>query len=383
MLKINTLVWLGAGEARTQGNRIESAKRVLLVEARGEAVAELQHRFSGVENVEVVQATVASERGKIGFNLMNVREYSAISQPKNIKELFPSLKIEKCVNAETSSVAVLLSNFGLEQDQNNHLVIDIQDQAHNIIEAMNQAGLIGAFKTVEIQLSEDHYHDSASIEEVEALLVRQGFELKGSDAEDLDFPVWSFNRNPLWSDFKKLEASQQTKDNEITELQRLLDAEKSEGAKLKEHAEALQQTKDNEIAELQRLLDAEKSEGATLKVHADELSKDLAGLSDQIEQIHKTNEHEVTEMRQELREATEQKEGLVQKVIEQDAEIERLSTQATARLSEFAKLEDTNRRLSEDNKSLSKRQGVIEREISKAQAQVEIIKDLMIKPGVN
>ncbi len=61
------------------------------------------------------------------------------------------------------------------------------------------------------------------------------------------------------------------------------------------------------------------------------------------------------------------------------SELEQVSKHAAQRLEKITQLEKANRQLARPNQQLAKRQQLLEQEMLKAEAQIDIIKELILK----
>lgn len=343
MTQIHTLLWLGAGHGQISSKLLENAERVVMIEARADAISALEARYPEQSAYQIIHAVVAPRNEDTTFYVTNLADYSASTRPTGIKDVYPSLKVAETLNVKTRAIDEIVAELHLDGAGINHLFIDIPDQAQSLIEALHNHQLLSLFSTLEIQLSDNHYEGSGSLSQLDKNLVDKGFEQVGNDTADPDFPIWLFKKNPLWAVLKEAEAQLAAKDQELATIQQQLAAETSEKLKQaetfgKELAEASEQ--------LARLRAAKDEELATIQLQLTAEASERAKLSDQCLMLNK--------------------------------KIADVSSLATKRLEKVTHLESINRRMEEKNVKLNERQEVLDQEMVKAHAQINLIKDLFL-----
>jgi hypothetical protein len=195
-------------------------------------------------------------------------------------------------------------------------------------------------------------------------------------------------------------ASKQQAEQANAELSKQLEAAKQQAAASNQQAEQLTQqcklaVSGNETLQQQLStvkLGAEKiqaelngriasldAERKTLTEQQDKLRLQLNSLTEQNKQVKTEAEQLRVELihNAEQFKLSEQQQTKLQATIQ--ADLQQVTKQATARLEKVTQLEKVNRQLTETNDQLTKRQYAMQQEMLKAQAQIEIIKDLLLK----
>ncbi len=315
------LVWLGASTASEPTGMLNNAARVTLFEAREAACKTLQKKFPQ-KNVTVIQAALTTATTTTDFIEYNLAEFSAIQPATGLKNLFPGLRAIHSEKLSCTAVSDAISSLKLSGN-NNLLIVDIADSSLSLLNAIDAANQLHFFNTIHIQTAnEPLYANSSTSKEITTFLHSQGYLLQQTTSIDSDLPWLVFFLNPLW------DTLQQAQQNLIIERQIKDTAEKELGEIKKDLAEQ-QQARNNLVKEL--------------------------------EKNQKTEQEQIKEIKK-LR-----------------ADLEKISAHATSRTEKIVQLEKTNRKLNEASKQLEKRHQALQQELVKAEAQIDVIKDLLLK----
>lgn len=340
--RFSHLVWLGAGTATNPIEQLNAAEKITLIEAREAACLLLQKKCTK-PNINIQQQLVSTSTESVYFTEYNLAEYSAIAPATGLKDLFPGLK--KIDDEQLTSVAVtdVISELSLAGN-NNSLIIDIPDIGLALLVTLQKNGQLSLFKNIQIQTSsEPSYKGAATTSDVVSFLEEAGYTLQRINNQDPELPWLTFAENPLFSTLKKLQQNftteQQTKDTIAKELE-----------KVKQDLAAQCHTTVITIKELEQ----SKQDLAAQQQAKDELNKKL-------EKIHQT---EQTQTKQ---------------ISKLQVDLEQVSKHAASRAEKIAQLEKANRELHEVNDQLQKRQQTLQQELLKAEAQIDIIKELLLK----
>ena len=438
--KQQQLIWLGAGNATAPANLIAKTGKAVLVDARADACAALAKQFAGQSHVRVLHSVISEHGGDVSFTEYNLAEFSALHSTTGLSSLFPGLKPVKSQQQNSETVAALLQPLALSGDDN-ILVIDIADISLLLLKQLQAAKLLAHFSQVHVQSSaEALYQGAATQGELSQWLQQQGYNLSSQDTTDPDLPWLQFSLNPLWQTLQQSRAGHAQAEQAKAELAKQLEQVKQQVSTEKQQAEQAkaefakqleqlkQQTEENnkknqqqaleqkhqfeqKLAELNTTLVNNVSENETLqqqltavKVAAEKKQAELSGLiagkdaelKQALEQRKNAEQQtsiindKVTQQTQQLAELTRQAEQLHQRATEQQqlhaqqlnklqAECDQVAKHAATRLDKINQLEQSKRQLHEVNAQLMKRQQALEHEMLKAQAQIDIIKDLLLK----
>lgn len=314
--------WIGAGEAKDRKFLdqfiIENAEsEAVLVESRVEAVNSLKETFLRNSRTTIIEATVSSISESDVFYILNVGDFSSLKEPTGLMGLYPGMSVLDRLDVDTIRLVDVLSKFEVNPVLYNHLYIDLPLLTSYFLEDLISSGVLNYFKVLHISTSNEQLYEAAiNREEVQEILTANGFLIMSVDMNDPDMPIVTFERNVLWNDFCKLKNKNECLIDEINKQKKESDTE-IEASKLK-------------IKEL--LIKLENKD-----VKSENLIKNL---KEEIEESNKNNK--------ELRE----------------------------RLSAFEK---NKSEIEIENQELNYRQTKLDCEIVKVEAQLELIKDVVLR----
>lgn len=362
------LVWLGAGTATEFDELLSAAKKITLVDAREDACKFLKKKYTQ-SNIVIQQKLISVEGGNVQFTEYNLTEYSSIAPPTGLKTLFPGLKETARKNSASIAVTDFIKELPLE-GEDNALVIDIPDNSLALLIALQDSGQFKLFKNLYVHTALDAlYEGSANSLEITSFLEQHGYLLQQKTNDDPDLPWLVFVINPLYIELEKIKKE-------------LSIQEQAKHALLKE----LMETKQNLATqhEAKKAISKELEnfkQGHLINAQPDVRSaKELAEI-----QIELAKQQHVTELLNSENDKNKQ-EIIRLKNVEQDQieqlnklqnDLDKVEKHAINRAEKIYQLEKSNRKLQEKNEQLEKRQAELNKELLKAEAQIDVIKDLL------
>lgn len=373
------VIVVGAGRGQDLED-FQSAAAVLCVDARAECIEPLQKQFEASPNTTAVQAVIAARTGPTAFHCASKPDESALIPSESLQPLWRNLTTSRVDEVEARTLPDLLASLEPAPDfRCNWLVIDclpalsVLEGAGRMVDdldvvelrcvrdgaALEEAG--ARLESAEQWLEARSFRPVAQFEETHPQLCKAVFcrdvprlQLKLAGLEDAlarlkrtnedELRLLTVARDALTQDKAALMAE---RDGLAKEKQTLV-AERDTLAQAKAAAEQL-------AAERQTQLDALTSERQQLTAARDALIKDKAAL-------------------------TAERDGLAKEkqtlAAEHQKKLDAINAEKTALAAERDKLKKT---LSEDQY----RQQLLEEEMSKAEAQLELIKGLFLRePGL-
>lgn len=186
---------------------------------------------------------------------------------------------------------------------------------------------------------------------------------------------------------KELEKTKQ----DLTAQQQAKEAISKELDKTKQDLTAQQETKEvlnKELEKTKQDLATQQQAKETFSKELDKTKHDLTAQQQAKESVEKELEkakHDLTTQLQakealnkKLEENQKSNNEHAKQLIKAQADLEQVSKQATNRADKIVQLEKVNRRLHETSEQLEKRQQVMQQELLKAEAQIDIIKELLL-----
>jgi len=406
------LVWLGAGTATEPANIVNIAERVTLIEAR-EAAYQYLKKKNTQTNIDVKQQLVCVTSDSVLFTEYNLAEYSAITPATGLKALFPGLRKVGAEQLTSVTITDTIEELSLAGNDN-VLVIDIPDINLALLQALHQSKQISFFKNIYIHTALEPLYKGSSIStDVIAFMENYGYDLLQKNDQDPELPWLTFFANPLWAKLQKtkdnLAAEQHAKAElgkelaksnlELNTLQQANDSLKQELEKANHDLTAQQQAREAQQQAkeaLKKELDKTKQDLATQLQAKETLSKELDKTKHDLtaqQQAKEALNKELEKTKQDLAAQLQSSEMLIKEleknqksepeqskqVNKLQVDLEHVSKHAANRADKIVQLENANRSLHETNDQLQKRQQVLKEELLKAEAQIDIIKELLLK----
>lgn len=406
--RFSHLVWLGAGSASEPAGLLDVAEQVILVEAREAAYKSLQQQYP---QASVQQQLISVDGGSVEFTEYNLAEYSAIHAATGLKAIFPGLKAVTRERLNAIRITDFINDLAL-QDHNNVLVIDIADSTLALLTALQQSGQLSQFSDMHIQAGiEPLYTGAATTTEITSFLQLHGYLLKQTAGDDPDLPWLSFSLNPLSQILQHKRKANDALNKELETLKQELTVQRQVSETLNSELEKVKQQFDKQAEQNQRdllektgqleaaRLTADKEQAALIErfvVKNAELSlltqqRDQAlsqlsalqqqnsGIGPDSEQLKNDVQHlqaELANKAQQLSTGEQKHAELIDKL---KSELELANKHAAALTEKIVQLEKTNQTLDETNVGLANQQQALKLEMLKAEAQIDIIKDLLLK----
>ncbi|MDR6984033.1 hypothetical protein J2X32_002675 [Rheinheimera pacifica] len=392
--KIAQLIWLGAGTAAQPTNLISQARQVVLVDARSAACAALNKQFGKHANIKVLHTLLSEHGDEVSFTEYNLAEFSALHSASGLAELFPGLKPVKTQQQPSETLTAMLQALALSGD-NNILVIDIADISLMLLKQLQAANLLAHFSQLYLQGSAvELYNGAPTQSEVTQWLQQNGFTLTIQDNADPDLPWLQFSLNPLWQQFNQQKAQHEQQLEQLKQqiankasnneaLQQQLSTVKVAAEKMQAELNGRIKGMDAELKKAHQQLQAADQQLSSVNEQAQKQQQERVALNQQLEQANAEHTKQLADVKQQFEQAKQdavaQQQQLAKDNSRLQADLEQVSKHAATRLDKISQLEKANRQLHEVNEQLTRRQQALEHEMLKAQAQIDIIKDLLLK----
>ena len=311
------------------------ASKIVLVEANAMLADRLKAKTSHIAGVSVINTAISGHDGDARLNVTNNPNETSLLIPTTLFNYYPNLRVASEQQIQTRSLNNLLIELDLLDENANLLVLELQGLEHEVLVATTPT-LIQKFDCIAIRTSEEElYEGGAARIQLEEQLKEYGFDLIEFDNK---------TQSPLF-------------------LERYYrrNSEKIEIQELKQQLEILQQTS---ITSSKKLIDY-KNQITKLKVEI----KKLINEQDKLAQERQAQIEQLTQLKDE-------QDKLAQ---ERQAQIDQLNQDRDEALEEVNisknRIQDLERQLSES----VHRQDLLDNEFIKAEAQIELIKDILIR----
>ena len=421
---LHTAIVIGAGNGRALPEwRQLDAEHLLLVEAHPQLAEELNRRLQPERNEQLLNlAITAAPCNEARLLSFNNPAYSSLNAPAALQEHYPNLRPLETLAVPARSIGQLLDEPELDAEATHLLQIEAPGQALELLQAIPTETLQAFTWLIVGCASEPLYENDASAETITSWLQEIGFDCLQEDPDAI-YPQSRLllQRNPASVQRQRLHAEiatlrQQLLQQQNNSQQQFAALEQEKAAliaardALTQDKQALTQARDEQAglaAERQAQLDALSQEKADLTATRDALVQDkqaLAQARDEQAKLAAERQAQLDALSKEkaaliaTRDAlTQDKQALTQArdeqarlAAERQTQLDKLKAecdQAQKTASERQKtLEQAQQRIktleNEASENLQ-RQQLLQEELIKAEAQIELIKDLLLRePGL-
>ena len=189
---------------------------VIIVEPDTEIVSALTARFSGMQNVKILNRSVGPSGADVTVTAYNVPGLRSTRAPTPaLLSLFPGIKPTKQFLAHPAPVSELLEGFDKLPSPRRLLIDGLGFDADALTE-LQKAGLLERFDQIAIHCgAEAFFEGSSSSVQVTETLIEAGYKLDLSDQDDPDMPVLYFSTDRAARDIRALKARVQALETEL------------------------------------------------------------------------------------------------------------------------------------------------------------------------
>lgn len=308
---LDTILHIGAGQCQELPAYLESsAKRIILVEPNPNLADFLRQRTKDENRVQVLEVAITDDPKLNHLTEYNLPEATSLYQPTGLKELFPGLRSTTTHIVTVKTPQALLEELSLA-DQRSLLVIQAPGAEKSIVHGLSGHSLMDCFSDLMVTANPQPFYKSNSYAEpVLAELKEQGYDIRGNDDQDAEWPQWHLTANPLGKKLKKLGEEKQILIDELQKSKNELDKANALAEKRENELEASCKKIEEEnkkLTERANNLDekTKKSEkrAEELAGRVEELKKRRDTLQKQLgdeQQAHKATQKELETLKKEL-----------------------------------------------------------------------------------
>ena len=375
---VDTLVHLGVGRcSELDAYLAMQPKRMLLVEADPQQAEAVQARTASLPQVQVRCATVAGSPGPATFFRYNLPDAGSLHPASGLLQLFPGLKTVEEIQVDAVSPVALLQPLQLQQAQENLLIIDLPGEELPVLQGLQQAQQLHLFHHLHLYCGcQPLYESSLPARQILKWLQDQGFDLLSEDdSNDPDRPRWILQRNTLQLHNRELQA-------QIEQLAK----EKEEVAKLSAERQTKIEALTKESAEQQQRMEQ-------LAKEKEEVVKQSAECQAKIEALANDRDakaKESAEKQQRIEQLVKEKEEVAKLSADRQTKIEALAKEKSMLGDQFQKATKANEesiqqlnKIKRENEEIMTRQQMLNDEMTRAEAQIDLIKDVLLRePGL-
>ncbi len=319
--QIDTIVHIGAGRCREYDEyKAAGARRIVLIEPDPESARYLRENFGGEEETQVIEKAVTASGGPVQLQIYNVRRFSSLREPTGLSELYPGLRTVGEAAPETWSPRQMCEELGIDSHKFNWLIVDAPGEEGAILENLREEGLLEQFEKVSLYAGISAlYEGNLPAEKILSELEEMGYEeISMEDDEEPERPRWT-----LYRDEVKVRNSQLEK--KIKELGKELSKLKAIHAEEKKSAEQRISELESREAELSKVLEERAEETEKLKAERDDEKQAREAAErerDENKKLLREKKEEFEQFRKETQYTSERQTKLNQEIIRAEAQVD-------------------------------------------------------------
>jgi len=408
MSKKATQLFVHIGPIREESQHImQTAALPTFIATLEKKPSRLEALHNSLPELYVAECPISTEGGEAMLYEYNIAELSSIAPATGLKMLYPGLAEKQHRPAETHTLEAALKAHQLSDTPVTQLMIEQPEIAQPLLNALEAQGQLHALKKLWLRTSpESLYAEMPTQAELLAACEQLGFEVVNTQADDPDFPLVEFKRNPLYHAHKQLQHKTAKLEQQQKEQATTKEKAQAETVQLKQEREKLTQ----QHTEQTKALDAAKHELNELKQQRDQLKKasdeqaaakekaqaETARLKQEREKFTQQHveqakaldaaKHELNELKQQcdqLKKARDEQAAAKEKAQAETAKLkqerEKLTKQQEILREQLREQQQKNQTLEAEMQATQTRQNKLTIELERAEAQLELIKELLLK----
>lgn len=279
--RFDHLVWIGAGPFDNFVHFLQQAKAITLVDADESNCLLLRKRFKSIQNLTVLHALIGDTTGESDWFRYNLSQLSAIGPAsEQLQSLYPGLRLVEKTTKEVLSLSMLLKQLALSGEQN-ALVLDCPASAGPLLQNLFLAACNPFFDIKLVGPTVALYEGASCQKQLVDTMQQHGYQLVATDDTDPDFPLLSFQQNPLWQHLQREKHETQMLRQQLAEAC----SEQSELLEKLQLEQELHQEAKAQLAKVQAWFQDRKKQ-------AEELEQKLVKTTEDLEQL---KSHQLTQ----------------------------------------------------------------------------------------
>ena len=148
-----TIIHIGAGSCSDiETYRSFPKPSVILIDANPECVDNLKYLTRNDENIQAVQLAASGKSGPRVFKVFDLPEMSSLSEPLNLFEIFPGIRLEREIRLNTQKVSEIMKIYNPTKS-NCHLIIDALGEEASILTDLIESETFLQLKSLVINFS--------------------------------------------------------------------------------------------------------------------------------------------------------------------------------------------------------------------------------------
>ena len=283
-------------------------RRIVLVEPNPDSAKRLTAQARDHDRIHVIQQAVGDPGGSRRFRRFNIPALNSLREPTGLLELFPGLRTERELDVDAVAPVDLIESFELDPDGHHWLIIDTPGEEAAIVDSLHTAGQLASFERIMLHCGTDSlYQGNGPVDAPLDQLQKAGYDIEQRDDSDPDRPGWSLRRNPLRLENEALRREISDLEKETQELSQARDEQAKQVKERQQALEALEQDK--------QALEEKVAE-------LEERAKELAEASDANAVLARQRQERVSELKTQLADMKERQRSSEEDIARAEGQIE-------------------------------------------------------------
>lgn len=340
---IGTVLFLGIESPDLAPLLNLGAKRVALAIPAPLVSQDLSQQSQGNERVSLHPVLVSQKQGRARLSRFNFGALSSTRKPgERMQALFPGLKAIERIDVDTRPLRDLSAEWESTGDLADILVIDLPGEETTVLSEVANMAPARRFAHVLLRAGQEALYDGAlAFDRLAAQLTDAGYRIAARNLDDPDFPCAHFRLEPLALQVADLDArlaaavadasaAQEAAKKRLAELEGALEDKETSLSELAERLKSLDAERDKEregrkAVEAER--DKEREGRRTAEAHVAELKKVL----DENDKALKANGGKIAKLEQDIAQAGKRQKAIENELTRAEAQIDLLRDIITGR----------------------------------------------------
>ncbi|RUR27841.1 hypothetical protein ELY33_14715 [Vreelandella andesensis] len=215
--KVDLLVHIGPLREESE-TLLKHVNHVTLVAALSSLPERQQTLAKTLPALHLAEQPVTPPGGEAVCYAYTLKDFNSLAPASELTSLYPGLGNARQQSVDTQTLPQALAQAGLSQATLTHLIIEQPEIALSLLQAFNHAGLLNQLTHLWVRTSPLRlYEGMATTDELTQWCEQHGFEVAAQEAEDPDFFLLGFARNPLYTQLKDAQSQLAEAQQQITE----------------------------------------------------------------------------------------------------------------------------------------------------------------------
>ncbi|WP_428243089.1 hypothetical protein [Gynuella sp.] len=344
------------------------------------AAPELKQRPVG-NHITYHEQWISDHNNEITQYQFNLKHMHTLRPANQMLTLYPGLKVEQMRSVQPVSASDFIKKITLNAEEKNGLIVDMLGEEHSILKNLIDTQALKNFSVIVlVSYDTELFDDQRPHSQLLEILEQNGFDCLSTEEDkssDLGKHLTLFRQNTLIPQLLQLKENLQLSQQENEELRTKI-------KDLQDNHKSVQNTVEQQIQKLEEQ-----------QVHSQQLKSELQAAQQKNEALESNTA--LLEKQAKNHESVMEENLLLKKqVTEQDNRIHQLDTENKEHLKQLAQIEilqkdlqDLKKQLAEkenyisslenEKQELEYRQSQLDNEFTKVDAQLELLKEMLIK----